>query len=167
MKQIIFMLTIIFLSSCATKINFEQTCTICTKSQRLYCEKAECPTSQMIQGKCVVSIIETGEIIHLDEILKKEGVLPRNGINFTIAKLNGRYVLVGEGLANTWLIKPRKKNSACIKSVKMPALSMGIVVFELDNTNQLKMYSQDKTKSFIFDDDNDKWIETKSARVGG
>ncbi len=167
MKNLLILLTFIFLASCATKINFHQTCTTCTKSQRLFCEKAECPTSQIIQGRCVVSIIETGELIYIDEILKNEGIPAREGINFTIAKLNGRFILVGENFKNTWLITPHRKNIASIKGIQMPAQSMGIVFFELDNLNQLKMYSQDKTKSYIFDDNKDKWLEAKSARVGG
>lgn len=165
--KLILLLLIIILTSCATTIRFDQTCTTCTKSQRLYCEKAECPTSQMIQGKCVVTIIETGEVIFLDEILLKENQTAREGINFTIAKLNGRFILVGENFSKTWIVKPRKKNTACIKGIDMPSQNMGIVIFELDNLNQLKMYSQDKSLSFIFDDNNDKWLEAKSARVGG
>ena len=35
-------------SSCATKIDFDQTCLTCINSQRLLCNNHECPTTAMV-----------------------------------------------------------------------------------------------------------------------
>lgn len=166
MKSIGVLLALIILTSCATTTRFDQTCITCVQSQRIACKGTECPTSFMVGNECFVTMVETGENIFLNDILKEEKIEPRGGINFTIAKVNGRYFLVGENFKFSWVIAPKSKNLATIKAVEMPALGFGIPSFELYD-KQLKMVSQDKNLEFIYDDDKDKWIDVKSAKVGG
>lgn len=156
---------VLILSSCATVTRFNQTCLTCVSSQRLSCQKGECPTSFLIGNDCYVTMIETGENIYLNDILKEEKIEPRSGINFTLAKYNGRYFVYSDIFKKMWLLKPHKKNTAKIEPVELPEQNLGIVIFEI-NDNQLKMRNSDGIKEFIFDDEKDKWINVKPAKVG-
>lgn len=156
---------LILLASCSTVTRFNQTCITCVSSQRLACNKGECPTSFMVGNDCFVTIIETGENIYLNDILKLENIQPRSGIDFTIAKFNGRYFLHSDLFSKMWLLVPHKKNTAKIKAVELPEKNLGIVVFEINN-NQLKMFAKNRSLEFIFDDENDKWINAKSVKAG-
>lgn len=166
MKTISAMFALLVLASCGTTTRFDQTCITCVSSQRISCKGAECPTSFMVGSDCLVTVVETGENIYLNDILKEEKIAPMDGLQLTLAKVNGRYYISCDSFAKMWYLMPAKKNEACLKSIDMPADRMGIVSFELYD-NQLKMISQDKTKEFIFDDNKDKWVDVKTAKVGG
>lgn len=165
-KIFIYLVAIAFIvSSCATVTRFNQTCLTCVSSQRLSCQKGECPTSFLIGGECYVTMIETGENIYLNDILKEENIEPRNGINFTLAKYNGRYFVFSDSFKKMWLLEPHKRNTAKIKAIGLPENNLGIVIFEIYD-NQLKMRNSDGSKEFIFNDEKDKWINVKPVQAG-
>ena len=165
MRIAIILLSFLIISSCSTITRFDQTCITCVNSQRIACKGSECPTSFMVGEDCLVTIVETGENIYLNEILKQEKINPRKGLEITIAKLNGRYFLACNEFENMWILTSHKRNTAKIKSVKMPSKDMGITSFEL-YSGQLKMISQDSKQSYLFDEDKEKWQLIQQARIG-
>ena len=143
-------------SSCATKIDFDQTCLTCINSQRLLCNNHECPTTAMVNGHCIALLSETGEKITMDKILEGEGIIPRDGIDLTIAKIRGRYFVTGYGFKNLWMLTPTD-NQAKIKGFKFPADNLSMPpVFEISNKNLL-MRDQNNGYKFLFNIDNKKW----------
>lgn len=165
MKFISVIFVAIVLSACGTVTRFDQTCLTCVNSQRLSCKGNECPVTFMVNNDCFVTLIETGENIFLNDILKEEKIQPKGGLQMTLAKVNGRYFIIGEGFAKMWMLAPAKRNTAKLSSIEMPAPNMGICSFELYD-KQLKVISQDKSKEFIYDDIKDKWIDVKTAKIG-
>ncbi len=155
----------ILLASCGAKMRFDQTCMTCVQSQRLSCTGQECPQSFMIGNDCVVTMVETGENIFLNMILNEEKITPREGIPFTIAKFNGSYYLIGDGLKNMWKVTPSGRNQACFKDIKLPQDGIGIPVFEIAN-GQLKMRGKSNEFAYIYDDENEKWINVNSPKAG-
>jgi len=86
--------------SCATKIPFEQTCLTCVISQRIACIGSECPETIMAGNNCITTFPETGEKINLNYILFQEKITPQNGIPLTLAKIRGRYFVIGKDFSN-------------------------------------------------------------------
>ncbi len=166
MKFFSIIIVAVLMASCGTVTRLDQTCITCVSSQRIACQGPECPASFMNGASCLVTMVETGENIYLNDILKEEKITPRDGIRITLAKVNGRYYVAGESFTKVWYLIPRKKNEACLKSVEMPAANMGVVTFEVFD-NQLKMISENKEMEFLFDDDDNEWHNAKSAKIGG
>ena len=152
-------------SSCATKIDFDQTCLTCINSQRLLCNNHECPTTAMVNGHCIALLSETGEKITMDKILESEGIIPRDGIDLTIAKIGGRYFVTGYGFKNLWMLTPTD-NQAKIKGFKFPADNLSMPpVFEISNKNLL-MRDQNNGYKFLFNIDNKKWELISTTKAG-
>ncbi len=164
LNVIISTLVILFLTSCATKVNFEQTCLTCVQSQRLLCKDYECPVTAMIGTECIVVMSETGEKIHINKILEKEQIEPKDGINVTIAKIRGRYFITGDGFKKLWMLTPVKEE-AKISGFLLPEDNLRMPpVFEISNKNLL-MRGADKEYSYLFDIDNEKW-ENLTPKAG-
>ena len=164
-KLFLFLFATLLFAGCASTTKFEQTCLTCVSSQRLSCKKGECPESFMAGNDCYVTIIETGENIYLNDILKEEKISPRSGIQFSIAKYNGRYFLYSDSFAKMWLIIPHNKNIAKYKSVELPERNLGLAIFEI-NEKILKIHDQNRERFYVFDDEKDKWINNKSVKAG-
>ncbi|MEJ5245325.1 MAG: hypothetical protein WHV28_06420 [Bacteroidota bacterium] len=164
-KLFLILLASSIIAGCASTTTFEQTCLTCVSSQRFSCKKGECPESFMVGNDCYVTIIETGENIYLNDILKEEQIQPRNGINFSIAKYNGRYFLYSDSFTKMWLIIPHKKNIVKYKSIELPEKNLGLAVFEI-NEKLLRIYDQNRERFYVFDDEKDKWINNKSVKAG-
>ncbi len=159
------LITVMLFSSCATKINFDQTCLTCINSQRLLCKDHECPTTAMIGNDCIVIMSETGEKITMNEILEYENIVPRNGIDLTIAKIRGRYFVTGVGFKNLWVLVP-SKNKAKIDNFKFPEPNLSMPpVFEISNRNLL-MRGQKNEYKFIFNIEDEKWEVINTPKAG-
>lgn len=152
-------------SGCAQKIRFDQTCLTCVQSQRLACSGNECPSSFMMGSDCVVTMVETGENIFLNEILMEEKISAREGLQFTLAKINSRYFVIGEGFKNMWILTPRKENAASLDKILLPEDAKGIPVFELYN-KQLLMRGANNEYAYLYDEDGNKWVNKNFSKAG-
>lgn len=163
-KLIFSILVLLICTSCATKIDFEQTCLTCVQSQRLLCKDHECPVTAMIGEDCIVIMTETGEKIFINEILKGEKITPRSGINVTIDKIRGRYFITGEEFNHLWMLTP-KGNQAKLNKFEFPESDLQMPpVFEINNKNLL-MRGENKEYTYIFNIDNEKW-ENLTPKAG-
>lgn len=154
------------LSACSTVVKMDQTCVTCVQSQRLACTGSECPVSFMVGSECLVTMVETGEHIHLNEILKQEAITPAKDIPFTLAKVNGNYYVIGGGFKNMWILSPSDRNEAKLCKIELPVQALNNQpVFELFNT-QLKMRGQNNEYAYIYDDDHNKWINLNLPKAG-
>jgi len=157
------MLMLLF-SSCATKIPFEQTCLTCVQSQRLNCQGNDCPETIMAGTNCIAMIDETGEKINMNHILKVENITPQKGIPLTLAKIRGRYFVIGKDFKNLWMLTP-VANSAKVRKIALPEKNLALPpIFELADGNLL-MRGQQNEYLYIYDIDNKKWIKS-SIKTG-
>jgi len=153
------LLTLPLFYSCATKIPFEPTCITCVQSQRMNCKGNDCPETIMVGSNCVAMFDETGETIIINQILKEENITPQKGIPLTLAKIRGRYFVIGKDFKNLWMLTP-VKNSARIKKIPLPANNLELPpVFELAEGNLL-MRGQRNEYVYVYDIDNKKWIKS-------
>jgi hypothetical protein len=151
----------LFISSCSTKIPFEQTCLTCVQSQRLNCKGNDCPATIMAGSNCLAMIEETGEKINMNHILTTENLAIKSGIPLTLAKVRGRYFVIGEGFKNLWMLTPNE-NEAKIKQIKLPADNLTLPpIFELVDGNLL-MRGQRNEFSYTYDIDKNKWLANSS-----
>ncbi|MDR0926839.1 MAG: hypothetical protein LBO69_03625 [Ignavibacteria bacterium] len=151
-------------SGCATKIPFEQTCLNCVQSQRLNCKGSECPSTILSNGQVIAVFAETGEKINLTYILSEEKLSLEKGIPLAMAKVRGRYFVVGQGFSNLWVLTP-SENEAKVKSFPLPNSNLKLPpVFEVSDGNLL-MRGDNKEYSFTWDVENNKWI-TYSTKAG-
>ncbi len=169
MKKHLFLLTICFsvlFASCATKIEFDQTCLTCINSQRLLCKEHECPVTAMVGTDCIVMMSETGEKITVNEILQQEGLQIRGGINLTLAKIRGRYFITGEGFKHLWMLAP-VANQAKIKKYVFPHSNLAMPpVFEISKKNLLMRGAKEEYK-YIFNIDTEKWETDNTTPKAG
>jgi hypothetical protein len=161
-------LTVIFslsiFSSCATKIPFEQTCLTCVQSQRLNCKGNDCPETIMAGTNCIASIDETGEKIYMNHILQEENIAIQKGIPLTLAKIRGRYFVIGKNFKNLWMLTP-VENKAKAKKIALPEENLALPpIFELSDGNLL-LKGPKNEYLYIYDIDNKKWI--KSSQKAG
>jgi hypothetical protein len=158
-KRKLFLLVVavtVALCSCATKIPFEQTCLTCVQSQRLNCSGENCPETIVVDGNCLVLIDETGEKINLNHILAEENILIQKGIPVTVAKIRGRYFVIGKDFKNLWILTP-VENTAKVKNVLLPEANLSLPpVFEITNGNLLVRGTKDEY-SYIYDIDENTW----------
>lgn len=162
---LIFVVAVALTSCGGTVVRFDQTCMTCITSQRLSCNGTDCPASFMVGSDCFVTIVETGENVHLNKILELEKISVREGIPFTLAKVNGSYYVIGEGFKNMWIVSPSGRNEATLDFVKLPEVNIGIPVFELYN-KQLKMRGKSNEYNYLYEDVSKKWINQNSAKAG-
>jgi hypothetical protein len=155
---------IILISACSQTLRFDQTCITCIKSQRLICKEG-CPTTFLDSGKCLVTIVETGENIFMDPILKEEKIQPKEGIAVAIAQLNGKFYLTADNFRNLWILEPKPSNEAKFYSLKLPKDSIDKPVFDLFN-NRLRLTANNyKQEHYILVDDS-KWSLSMEAKAG-
>lgn len=169
MKNRLFLVAIclsILFTSCATKIQFDQTCLTCINSQRIMCKEHECPVTIMVDTVCTVLMSETGEKIVVNEILRQEGISARDGINLTLAKIRGRYFVTGEGFGHLWMLTPTT-DMAKIKKYAFPAKNLAMPpVFEINKKNLLMRGAQ-KEYQYIFNIDTEKWESNNTTPKAG
>ena len=166
---IAFLLMAIFAAACAPTMQFDQTCITCFKSQNIPGQSYTKPKSFLSNQNCLVTIVETGENIYLNKILTEEKLTPVAGIPITLAKVNGKIYLTGDGFSKLWIISPMPENKAKFKSIDFPIEKMAITdaVFTLDNDySRLKLSAQNLDgKVYILVDDS-KWILENSGKAG-
>lgn len=154
------------LSSCATVVKMDQTCITCVQSQRMPCKDCEYPASMMIGNECVVTLLETGENIHLNEILKQEMITPAKDIPFTLAKINGMYCVIGQGFKNMWMLVATDKNEAELTKVELPKDVLGTQpVFELFN-GELLMRGPKTEYEYLYDEKENIWKHKSNPKAG-
>ena len=171
MKKIFVGFTVIIvtvlITSCATatKIPFEQTCLTCVQSQRLNCSGNNCPETIMAGTDCIAMLDETGEKINMNHILKVENIEPKRGIPLTLAKIRGRYFVIGKDFQNLWELTP-VKNEAKIRKIALPENNLQLPpVFEIADGGNLLMRGQQNEYIYIYDIDSRKWLKT-SIKAG-
>lgn len=155
MKVFISIFLLILLVSCGTTIKFNQTCMNCTSSQRIDPDEYS-PSTLIIDGKCVVSIIETGEILFIDDILESELIVKTEGIPIAIAKYNGVYYLIGQEFKNLWLIYGKPDNRASICSMETPILQPQSPYFYFVNDN-LVLGDHETGTCFKYNNNTEDW----------
>lgn len=151
------------LISCMPQIRFDQTCITCIKSMRYYCKEVECPKTFMIGNQSLVTIIETGENIYLNYILRQEYIQPRSGIKIAIAKLNGKIYLTGEEFNNLWILYPEIENRAKLSKIKLPLTDNDLHFNIYDNLLMVSLPYYNKTFLLI---DDFRWEETFKTKPG-
>ncbi len=159
--RLLLVLIIIFslIISCAPTLRFDQTCVNCIKSQRLLCKGDECPSTFLDGADCIVSIIETGENIYLNLILKKEGIGLKENIPICIAKANGKFFLCGEKFKNLWILYPKINNKAKFFPIELTSGEIKKPVFSF-NKNLLQLKGDNlKKKTYIIDPESNELTE--------
>ena len=160
---------VLLAASCAPTMRFDQTCYTCIKSQRISGNPESGPKSQINGQDCMVTIVETGENIYLNDILKEEKITPVANIPLTIAKVNGKVYLTGNGFSKLWIICPKPGNEAKYKSIDFPIEKINIdePIFNIDfESIRLKLSANNLGgKTYILLDDSE-WILEKSGKAG-
>lgn len=149
--------TLTFYSCSHPTLRFDQTCITCIKSQRLSCSGDECPKSFAVGSDYLVTITETGENIHITDILNSENLSQKSGVPIALAKINGKIFLTGNSFKNLWILYPKSKNEARYRAVKLPQSDIINPIFEIF-TSKLLLSAQNYSNKYIFDEENDKWI---------
>ncbi|MGE5480628.1 MAG: hypothetical protein ACM3U1_09415 [Chloroflexota bacterium] len=147
------------LAGCASqKLPFEQTCMTCVRSQRLGCVGDECPSTFMIGGNAVVTMIETGENIYLNPILLKENIAPKQGIPVAIAKIRGIYFLIAENFSHLYMITDPEGAESKFEEFELPNKMKSITapVFEITGS-KLMLSASNLNGKWVFYDDDEEW----------
>ncbi len=110
----------------------------------------------MVENDCLVTLIETGENIRMNEILDAEYIKPQGGLQIAIAKINGSYFLTGEQFNNLWILTPAGKNLAQYYSVPLPQAKPVNPVFEL-YSNALLYHADGLKGRFVYNEIEKKW----------
>ena len=160
----VFLLALI-ISSCSPTLRFDQTCITCIKSQRIACTGDNCPATFIVNGNCLVTIVETGENIYLNSILEKEQIPAKDGIPVSIAKMDGKIYITANNFKNLWILYPKVPNEAKFSSIKLPKENITLPVFDFsDGKLRLTAGNYDKMSYILIDDNN--WIIYKETKAG-
>lgn len=138
------------------KIRVDETCLTCIKSQRLSCTGPECPSTFKAGDNYLVTMTETGENFYIAPILMEEKMTVQEGIPVAMAKLNGRYFLIGENFANLWMLQYSDFNLLRYIPVKLPKDKIAAPVFEIYN-NRLLLRGTNYPDGIILNADDEKW----------
>ena len=153
------------ITSCSHTLRFDQTCITCIKSQRIACTGDNCPATFVVNGNCLVTMVETGENIYMNQILEKELIPVKEGIPVSIAKMDGKIYITANNFKNLWILYPKVPNEAKFSSINLPKENIILPVFDFaDGKLRLTASNYNKISYLLVDDDS--WVIFKETKAG-